>query len=106
MRFVSSPLGPLTRTSSRSAFTSTPLGMATGIFPIRDTAKLLPNLTEDLAAQPRLARLPAAGDPLRCGNDRDSQASEDLRNLLGGLIDAASGSGDPLEAVHDRLSFV
>jgi len=43
IRLASSPLGPLTRTNSPSARTSTPLGMTTGIFPIRDTGYLLRN---------------------------------------------------------------
>jgi hypothetical protein len=54
MAFVSSPLGPLTRTLFSSAETSTPLGITTGILPIRDTDALSlpsPDVAEDFAAQ-------------------------------------------------------
>src|SRR5438445_6902850 len=80
IRFDSSPFGPLTRTNSASACTSTPFGIATGILPTRDTFNLLPNVAEDLAAETLFARLPASDNSLGSRHDRHAQPAQDLRD--------------------------
>src|SRR5438445_13359517 len=64
-----------------------------------------PDVAEDLAAQARLPRLPAADDPLRCRNNRGPQAAQHFRDLLRAGVDAAAGARNPLEPRDDRLSL-
>src|SRR5512141_929210 len=60
----SSPLGPFTRTRVPFRSTVTPLGISTGIRPMRDTIYLLPDLAEDLAAHAQLTSTCAGHDSL------------------------------------------
>src|SRR5512141_240202 len=65
----SSPFGPLTCTWVPFRSTVTPLGISTGIRPIRDTANLLPDLAQDLAAHTQLAGTRAGHHSLGSGKD-------------------------------------
>src|SRR5215813_12626991 len=73
------PLGPLTVTCVPSRVTSTPLGIAMGCLPTRDMA--LPDLAEDLTADPTLARLTVGHETLVGGEDGDPHAAEDARHV-------------------------
>src|SRR5512146_2621097 len=101
----SSPLGPLTRTWLPFRSTVTPLGISTGIRPMRDTSYLLPDLAQDLAAHAQLAGACAGHDSLGSGQDRHAKAGKDPRNvcLLG--VDAAPGGADALDARQHRTAL-
>src|SRR6266540_5372049 len=51
----------------------------------------LPDLTEDLAADVTLARLPVGHEALVGGQDRDAHASEHTRELVGARVHAQAG---------------
>src|SRR5512138_3096517 len=70
----SSPLWPLTRTWLPFRSTVTPLGISTGMRPMRDTSYLLPDLAEDLAADAELAGATAGHDSLGSRKDRHAKA--------------------------------
>src|SRR5512142_564097 len=72
-----SPFGPLTRTLVPFRSTVTPLGISTGIRPIRDTSYLLPDLAEDLAAHAQLAGACAGDNALGRGKDRHAETGQD-----------------------------
>src|SRR5688572_21701468 len=67
--YSSSPFGPLTRTREPSIATSTPEGIVMGCLPTRDISSLLPDVTEDLAADLVLARLAVGHQTLIGGQD-------------------------------------
>src|SRR4029453_4329424 len=70
MALTSPPLGPFPRTFSASALTSTPLGIATGIFPMRDTVGFSsPDVAEHFAAEAGLPPLLLRHDSLRRQHD-------------------------------------
>src|SRR5512143_2291317 len=94
----SSPLGPFTWTWVPFRSTVTPLGISTGIRPMRDTSYLLPDLAQDLAAHAQLAGARAGHDSLGSGKDRHAQTGKNPRDvgLLG--VNAAPGSADALDA--------
>src|SRR5512143_1315507 len=94
----SSPLGPLTCTWVPFRSTVTPLGISTGIRPIRDTSYLLPDLAQDLAAHAQLAGTCAGHDAFGSGQDGHAQAGQDPGDvgLLG--VDAAAGGAHALDA--------
>src|SRR5262245_20268959 len=92
----SSPFGPLTAIRRPSLVTSTPLGITMGFLPTRDM--VLPDLTEDLAADLALARLAVGEQTLVGGQDRDPHAAEDPRDLVGGAVDAQPGLGHAADA--------
>src|SRR5918911_58235 len=88
-RSVSSPRGPLTRTSSGSIEIVTPSGTGMGFLPIRDMA--LPDVGDDLAADARLAGLVAGHHAVGGGNDGGPHAAEDLRDLAVADVAALAG---------------
>src|SRR5690242_10730886 len=83
------PFGPsATKTPSRTS-TLVPFGMEIGILPIRDISvslsfflPALPDLAEQLAAHPALARLGIGQEPLRCRDDPDAEAVAHRLDLL------------------------
>src|SRR6266536_3270180 len=104
MRSVSSPLGPLTRTSSGSMDTVTPAGTGMGFLPIRLISS--PDVRDDLSADARVAGLVAGHHASRGGHDRGPHAAEDLRDL--GVVDvgALPGARDALEAGDRRAALL
>src|ERR1051325_175463 len=98
------PFGPFTTTLLPSWRTSTPFGSAISFLPMRDIGLSLPNLAEHFAAHARLRGLIAGEHALRGGDDRQSEAAENLGDLFLAAIDALSGTGDALDAVDDRLA--
>src|SRR4051794_5018212 len=105
MRSVSSPLGPLTRTSSGSIDTVTPEGTGMGFLPIRDMV-WLPDVRDDLAADARVATLVAGHHASRRGHDRRPHAAEHLRDL--GVVDVAAlaGARDAPQAGDRRAPLI
>src|SRR4051794_3555619 len=73
------PRGPLTRTTSGSIETVTPLGTAMGCFPIRDIRS--PDVCDHFAADALPARLVARHHALRRGDDGGAHPALDLRDL-------------------------
>src|SRR3954451_13719973 len=82
MRSCSSPLGPLTRTTSVSIETVTPEGTGMGCLPMRLT-RSSPDLRQQFAADAFLAGVVAGHDPLRGGDDRGAHAPEHLGDVAG-----------------------
>src|SRR5215468_998516 len=95
------PLGPVTVTSRPSMVTSTPLGIATGIRPIRDIAVSSPDVGEDFPAYAALDRLLVGHQATRGGDDGDAQTAEHPRQVVLLCVHAQPGLGHPLEA-RDR----
>src|SRR3954468_2786151 len=73
------PRGPLTRTTSGSIVTVTPVGTGMGCFPIRDIQ--LPDVSHDFAADALAPRLVTGHHALRRGEDRGAHAALDLGDL-------------------------
>src|SRR5829696_1538042 len=79
------PLGPFTETAWPSTVTSTPAGTGTGSLPMRDmsatslVSRRSPHVGEHFAAYAGAVRLLVGQQALRCGDDRDTQATEHLR---------------------------
>src|SRR5262245_60457096 len=124
---VSSPFGPLTRTSPSATATVTPPGIATGSFPTLDMAFSLPDVTDDFAAEPRLAGLAVAHHPFGGGHDAGAQPAQnpgerrlpdvhapargadapdagDHVHVVGGVLEVQAQ--DALAAVLDELDVV
>src|SRR5438034_6379432 len=97
----SCPLGPLTVTSRPSMVTSTPLGIVTGIRPIRDIAVSSPDVGEDFPAHAALDRLLVGHQATRGRDDRDAKPAEHPRQVVLLRVHAQPGLGHPLEA-RDR----
>src|SRR5579864_2327434 len=89
------------------SFTSmrVPLGTAIGIFPIRDMARLLPELAQQLAAQPALARLAVGQQSLRRRHDADPQSVAHRLDLAGPPVDPAPRTADPRQVVDRRRAL-
>src|SRR3954470_3607836 len=104
MRSVSSPLGPLTRTSSGSIDTVTPAGTGMGFLPMRLMQS--PDVGDDLAADARVAGLVAGHHASRRGHDRRPHAAEDLRDLGVVHVGAVAGGRDALEPGDRRAALL
>src|SRR6266496_6103165 len=70
------PLGPVTVTSRPLMVTSTPLGIGTGMRPIRDIAASSPDVGEDFPAHAALDRLLLGHQATRGGDYADAQSPE------------------------------
>src|SRR5438105_2602489 len=99
---LSSPLGPLTETRVPSMRISTPEGMATGILPTRDIGS--PHVAEYFATHAAAAGFLTGHNALRRGEDGDTKAAVDARDLALGRIDAQPRPAHALEAHDDRLA--
>src|SRR4051812_1172495 len=102
---VSSPLGPFTVTTLPSWIVIvTPLVMGIGALPMRDMlSPPLPDAGEELAAGARLARLAVGHQPLRRGEDRDTEPVADARDLADPDVLAQARRGDLLQRADDGL---
>src|SRR5438034_970911 len=67
---------------------------------------LLPNIAEHLAANALAARLLVGHHALRCSDDRDAEATQDARQIVGRRVDAQTGAADPLKVRDDTLALV
>src|SRR5215467_11937767 len=103
-RCVSSPLGPLTFTVLPSTATVTPLGIATGSFPIRDMRVLLPHHGDELAAGARLPRLTVGHQALVRAEDRQAKPVAHARDLGGTDVAAQAGRRHALQLANDGLA--
>src|SRR5579863_2983082 len=99
------PFGP--SAMNRPSFNSTlvPLGTEIGIFPIRDMARLLPELAQQLAADAALARLPVGEQPLRRRHDPDPEAVAHRLDLVGAAVDAPPRPADAGEMADRRRTL-
>src|SRR6478736_600500 len=93
------PLGPLTETFWPSIVTSTPLGTATGCFPMRDMASSpSPHVREDFAAHALSCRLTVGQQARGRGDDRHAEAAENPRQVGGFRVHPQAGLGHPAQA--------
>src|SRR5215472_9838241 len=95
------PLGPVTVTSRPLMVTSTPLGIVTGMRPIRDIAVSSPDVGEDFPAYASLDRLLVGHQATRGGDDGDAEAAEHPRQVVLLRVHPQPGLGHALEA-RDR----
>src|SRR3954452_16054647 len=103
-RCVNSPRGPLTFTMLLSTVTVTPLGIVTGILPIRDMASLLPDDGDELAAGARLSRLAVGHQALVGAHDREAKAVANARDLADGDVFPKAGGRHALELADNGLA--
>src|SRR5690242_10107686 len=97
------PFGPLTVTTLSSSATSTPDGTGTGSLPMRDIAFSspgfrLPDVGEDFPTYALLVGLAVGQQPLARRDDRDAQATEDLRQRGALGVHPQTGLADPAYA--------
>src|SRR3954462_9696818 len=98
------PRGPLTRTTSGSIETVTPLGTGMGCFPIRLIENELPDVGHYFAANALPARLVARHDALGGRDDRGAHAALDLGDLPAVHVRAAARFRDAAHAADHRLA--
>src|SRR6516165_7978371 len=91
------PLGPVTVTSRPSMVTSTPLGIVTGIRPIRDIAVSSPDVGEDFPAYAPLDRLPVGHQAAGGGDDGDAEPAQHPRQVVLLRVHPEPGLRHPLE---------
>src|SRR5215831_6953761 len=103
-RCASSPLGPLTFTVLPSTATVTPLGIATGSFPIRDMRILLPHHGDELAAGARLPRLTVGHQALVRAQDSQPKPVADARDLARADVASQPRRRDALQLADDGLA--
>src|SRR4051794_11301702 len=96
------PLGPSATKRPSAICTLVPLGTGIGILPTRDIASLLPDLAQQLAADPPLARLSVGEQPLRRRDDPDAEAVAHGLDLFRLAVDPAARLADPLEMGDGR----
>src|SRR3954470_6143394 len=105
MRSVSSPRGPLTRTSSGSMEMVTPAGTGIGLRPMR-LISASPHLGYDFAADASAAGLVAGHDALGRRDDRGAHAAEHLGDAGGRDVVALPRAGRALQARDDGLALL
>src|SRR6266480_1599460 len=98
------PLGPVTVTSRPVMVTSTPLGIGTGMRPIRDIAASSPDVGEDFPAHAAPDRLLVGQQATRGGDDGDAQPSEDARQVVLLRAHPQPWLGHPLEPCDRPLT--
>src|SRR5688500_13147023 len=100
------PFGPLTLTFSGWTFISMPFARATGFLATRDMCVTpLGHEAQDFTADALLARLRIGHDALGGGDDRDAEATEDLRDRVLAAVLAQARARDALQALDHRLAF-
>src|ERR1700682_5121021 len=92
---VSSDLPLLTETVWSATVTVTPLGILTGSLPILLMGS--PNVTHDLATEPRLGCLLTGHHAVRGRQDHDAETAEHARDLGLAGVDPQSGLADPAQ---------
>src|SRR5947199_3009772 len=99
---VRMPFGPFTDSTDPSTEALTPLGRATGTFPIR---LILKHLRQHLAADILLARFRVGQNALGRRDDGDAEAVAHPRQLLRTRIDPAAGLRDTREMLDGRTAL-
>src|SRR5450759_685981 len=124
------PFGPWTSTASPVTLIVTPFGIGIGFFPIRDmilsrspqraadswqrdalpaasrrlsATRVLPNVTEHLAADARLGRLAPGHQPVRRRQDADAETGENRRHLVVTEVHAPAGPADAVDPGDDAF---
>src|SRR5215831_9774943 len=95
------PLGPVTVTSRPLMVTSTPLGIVTGMRPIRDISASSPDVGEDFPAHATPDRLLVGQQATRGRDDGDAKPAEHPRQVVLLRVHPQPGLGHALEA-RDR----
>src|SRR5262245_28834761 len=81
----------------------TPLGIATGSFPIRDIEeRSLPDEGEKFTARPRLTRLTVSHQALRRAENRDAESVAHARNLRDTDVPAQTRARHALQLANHR----
>src|SRR2546423_6793951 len=91
---VSWPFGPFTFTVWPSILMSTPLGITTGIRPIRLISHYLPHVRQDLAAEALALRFASGHEAGRGRHDGDAETAEHARHLALAGVHAEAGLRD------------
>src|SRR3954470_14478440 len=99
---VRMPLGPFTDSIDPSTEALTPLGRATGTFPIRLISKYL---RQHLAADILLARFRVRENALGRRDDGNAEAVPDPRQVLRARIDPAAGLRDSRDVLDGRAAL-
>src|SRR4051812_34268525 len=99
---VRMPFGPFTDSTEPSTDALTPLGRATGTFPIR---LILKHLRQYLAADILLARFRVRENALGRRDDGDSEAVAHPRQVLRARIDPAAGLGHSRDVLDGRTAL-
>src|SRR3954468_17227406 len=99
---VRMPFGPFTDRIDPSTEALTPLGRATGTFPIR---LILKHLRQHLAADILLARFRVGENALGRRDDGNAEAVPDPRQVLRARIDPAAGLGDSRDVLDGRAAL-
>src|SRR3954467_1700196 len=99
------PSGPFTEICPAAMVRSTPFGMGTGYFAIRDRAAS-GNDAEHFAADAVGAGLAIGHHAARGRQDRHAQAVHDLRDVVAALVDAQARLRDALEPLDDGAAGV
>src|SRR5262249_988752 len=97
------PFGPCTSTLSAVRAIFTPCGTVIGLRPIRDI--FLPNLAENLAAEPGLASGAAAHQALRRSQNADAQAAHDRTDFSRAGVQARARPRNTLHARDDAAAI-
>src|SRR5512139_1271339 len=105
---TSVPSEPLTLICSAVIDTSTPLGMAIGIFPTRDMCffPFLRDVAEHFAADAGLACLAVGHHTLRRGDDGHAQTVLHAGNVVATLVDAQTGAAHALDVLDHGATGV
>src|SRR5207245_2748373 len=104
MRSSSSPLGPFTRTCSRSIATVTPAGTGIGCLPILDTPS--PDLGEDLAADAGRTSIVTGHHAARGRDYGRAHAAQHAGNLLGVDVRAPARTRDATQPGDRRAAVL
>src|SRR5690606_3085801 len=105
--WVSVPRGPLTTIWPALIVASTPLGSSTGYLAIRDIWLIsLGHVAQHFAADACSAGLAISHDTTRGGHNGHAQTVHDLRNGLGTLVDAQTGTGHAIDTLDHGLAGV
>src|SRR5690606_27642610 len=105
--WVSSPRGPFTTIWPALIVASTPLGSSTGYLAIRDICLIsLGHVAQHFAAYASGAGLAISHDATRRGHDGHTKTVHDLRDSLGALVDAQTGTRDAVNALDHGLAGV
>src|SRR5215207_154389 len=90
------PFGPCTSTTPAWTSIFTPFGIGMIFLPILDM--VLPNVTENFAADTGLDGFAAGHDAARGRQDAGAQAGEDIGDVVTAEVDAPAGTADALDA--------
>src|ERR1051325_4747723 len=99
------PFGPLTEMPSAPAFSSTPLGRLMIFLATRDIVGSLGDLADDFTAEALGASLGIGQQTGGRRDDRDTQATQDLRQLVLAAVHAEARAADAGNALDGRAAL-